>query len=41
MHLLTGFLWFLAKFIFLGAVSFAGIKAGAAYRKNKDMKIKA
>ncbi|MBR3772146.1 MAG: hypothetical protein IKL07_07755 [Clostridium sp.] len=39
-YLMTGTLWFLLKFICTGAIAFAGVMAGAKYRKNKDLKAK-
>ena len=39
-YLITGTLWFLAKFIVTGAIAVAGVLAGAKYRKTKDLKAK-
>ena len=41
MYLLTAFLWFLAKYICLGAIALGGIMLGSAYRKNKNLKERA
>lgn len=37
-YLITGTLWFIGKYIALGAVAFAGVKLGITYRKNKNLK---
>ncbi len=41
MYLLTAFLWFLAKYVVLGAIALGGVMLGIAYRKNKNMKANA